>query len=140
MGESGKLLDANEFGGLIADERFGEEEPAASLDGEFTVPVPFIWVRTELLSSFVPFAAGSGGGVVGGWFSLLDVSTLPMWVVRTVFSGEPLLLLLVVVGMLLRLLLEPREARLWLSVDRAALEAPAAIPLWFECLMDESCV
>lgn len=72
----------------------------------------------------------------------LAVNTLPIWVVRTVFRGDPLLLVLVLVvvaGMLLRLLWDPREDRFWLMATSAALGVPVLPLLLVECLMDESC-
>lgn len=84
-GVSGKLLAPKDDGGLMAEVRFGVATECCRGD----------CVRIEVLSSFVPLTVGDGGvGEPGAetplpfWFSLLEVSTLPMWVVRTVLLGE----------------------------------------------------
>lgn len=77
----------NDDGGLMAEDRFGVAGwcRGAAADGDDCV-------RIEVLSNLVPLDEGVGEpGVeplVPFWFSLLEVSTLPMWVVRTVLFGE----------------------------------------------------
>lgn len=96
IGESaaGKVLVAKEEGGLMADVRLLDGEVAVFSLVELMRPFPpFIWVRTEFLSNFVPLLAGGDGGgdetLLLLRLSLLEVSTFPMRVVRTVFMGEP---------------------------------------------------
>lgn len=108
-GVSGKLPTPKDDGGLMAEVRFGEATGCCRGD----------CVRTEVLSNFVPLTPDGGGVGDPGpepfpfWLNLLEVSTLPMWVVRTVLLGEPAPLQLEAAELLHRLPLEaPGEDRL----------------------------
>lgn len=81
-GESVKEAPKDD-GGLMAEVRFGVVE-TGGCRGDC--------VRTEVLSSFVPLGGVGDPGEPDTPlpFSLLEVSTFPMWVVRTVLLGEPL--------------------------------------------------
>lgn len=136
-GVSGKVLAPKDDGGLMAEVRFGDATGCCRGD----------CVRTEVLSSFVPLTPDGGVGDPGPepfpfWLNLLEVSTFPMWVVRTVLLGDPAPPLQL--ELLHRFPLEaPSEDRLWCAMVAIVVVVDplvAVVPLWVECLIDESCV